>query len=64
MNGSGTTVTGFGTSFANRTSVGDFVIVISAGGADLTAIVNTISSDTSLAVTVAPGSVTTTVPSN
>ena len=56
--GSGTTVTGFGTAFQTELRAGDVINISGIG----TRIVNTISSDTSLAVTVAPGSVTTTVP--
>ena len=56
--GSGTTVTGFGTAFQSELRAGDVINISGIG----TRIVNTISSDTSLAVTVAPGSVTTTVP--
>ena len=56
--GSGTTVTGFGTAFQSELRAGDVINISGIG----TRIVNTISSDTSLAVTVATDAVTTTVP--
>ena len=56
--GSGTTVSGFGTKFVTELRVGDVINIAGVGDR----IVNTITDDDTLAVTVAPGVATTTVP--
>ena len=56
--GSGTTVSGFGTRFVTELRVGDVINIAGVGDR----IVNTITDDDTLAVTVAPGVATTTVP--
>ena len=56
--GSGTTVSGFGTRFTSELREGDVINIPTVGDR----IVNTITDDDTLAVTVAPGTATTTVP--
>ena len=56
--GSGTTVSGFGTKFVTELRAGDVINIAGVGDR----IVNTITDDDTLAVTVAPGVATTTVP--
>ena len=64
MNGSNANVTGFGTSFSSDLKVGDFVTVVGAGagGADLTARVNTVTSDTAIVLASNSATAVTTVP--
>jgi len=56
--GSGTTVSGFGTKFVTELRAGDVINISGVGDR----IINTITDDDTLAVTVAPGVATTTVP--
>ena len=64
MNGSNANVTGFGTSFVTDLKVGDFVTVsgAGAGGADLTAKVNTITHNTTIVLASNSATAVTTVP--
>ena len=64
MNGSNANVTGFGTSFSSDLKVGDFVTVVGAGsaGADLSARVTTITSDTAIVLASNSATAVTTVP--
>ena len=65
MNGSNANVTGFGTSFVTDLKVGDFVTVsgkVGAGGADLTAKVNTITNNTTIVLASNSATAVTTVP--